>query len=255
MVDALTRRDMHDIGLTLVRLQDLDSGIMRLRKRLDEMPEMHAVVQTRAKKRQVESLKVKSKELLSRFEREVARIDDECSGLREKIDAEQRKIMSGEVTNPKELLNITREMDALRRRREKLEMEQVSLMERAEKAKQQLDQVQEALQKLESREEQLIEVFKKVGGELQVDIAEQLQERDKALAELPEDLAAKYESLKESKDQLAVGQLQGETCTACRMSLPADAVRVLLMGSAVGVCPACRRMLVVIDAGDGEPVA
>lgn len=251
----MTRRDMHDVGLILVRLQDLDSGIMRLRKRLDEMPEMHAVVQTRAKKRQVESLKTKAKELLSRLEREVARVDDECSGLSGKIDAEQRKIMSGDVTNPKELFNITREMDALKRRREKLEMEQVSLMERAEKARQQLDQVQAALQKLESKEAELIEVFKKVGGELQADIAAQLQERDRTLAELPEELGARYEALREAKDQLALGQLQGDTCTACRMSLPADAVRVLLAGPAVGVCPACRRMLVVIDAGDGEPVA
>lgn len=250
MVDALTRRDLHDVGVTLARLQDLDCEIMRLRKRLDDMPEMHAVIQVRAKKRQVESLKVKSETLVSRLEREVARIDDECSGLTAKIDAEQHKIMSGEVANPKELFNITREMDALKRRREKLEMEQVTLMDRADKAKQQFEQVYSALQKLEVREEKLIEVFKKVGGDFQVDIEKQLHERSKIVAKLPEEFVARYESLKETKDDFAVGQLQEGTCTACRIALPADSVRELLSGPAVGDCPACRRMLVMIDAGE-----
>ncbi len=47
-----------------------------------------------------------------------------------------------------------------------------------------------------------------------------------------------YEALRESKGGVGVGQLDGDTCTACRMSLPAERIRELTSGPDVGDLPA-----------------
>ena len=62
-------------------------------------------------------------------------------------------------------------------------------------------------------------------------------------------LLAQYEAARESKGGVGVGRLDGDSCSACRMSLPAERISELAAGPDVGVCPHCHR-LIVVRAGD-----
>jgi len=235
----------------LLQLQELDTELLRLQKRLDDMPEMHAIVATRKKRAEVEGLLGKAQMLTSRIERDIARIDDECAGLNSKIDTEQAKVMSGTVTNPKELVSITREMDALKRRRDKLELEEVQLMEKAETASGQMGKIRLALDTLSAREEKETAAFVEVGSKIQLEIANQQKKRADVAAILSEALLERYEATKNVKEGVAVGQLEKNACTACRMQLPAEKVQELRKGPIIAACPACRRILIVDLGGDG----
>ena len=141
--------------------------------------------------------------------------------------------------------SITREMDGLRRRRDKMEMESLSLMERADKARGQAVTIDEALAQLAAKESALVAQFQSVGGELQTHIATLESQRVHLAASLPADLLGRYEAARESKGGVGVGELDDTACTACRMVLPAERVRELQGGPDVGVCPQCRRLIVV----------
>jgi predicted nucleic acid-binding Zn-ribbon protein len=234
----------------LLKLQELDLDISRSEKRLDELPEKRAILDVRAKQREVAALKAKADILVSKLESELKRLQDETAALDEKIAGEQRKIMSGQINDHKQVQNISRELDSLRRRKDKLEMETLQVMERIEKANAQGVKVDEAIAKLAERDVAYVERFKERGGELQSRIAEETRRRGDLAGKLEPGLLTQYECLRTAKSGIAVGRLEGgESCSACRMSLPTGAVAALQAGPDVGICPQCHR-LIIIRGGD-----
>ena len=227
----------------LLQLQSIDLEVMRSKKRLDELPEKAAILAARAKQRQVTELKAKADMLVRKLEAELKARQDEISTLTAKIDAEQTKIM--QTTDHRAVQSYTREMDGLRRRVDKLEMESLQYMERIDKAKTQVSTIDSALQDLAAKEAGLIERFKVVGGEIQSHIAKQEADRSTVAASISADILAKYETSRETKAGVGVGRLVKDSCTACHMSLPAERIRDLESGPDIGTCPQCRRLIVV----------
>lgn len=236
----------------LLELQDVDLEILRTEKRLDEMPEKRSILETRKKTREVTELRAKAEVLVSRLGAAVSKHEDECSMLDTKIAEEQAKLMSGDVTNPKEVVHITREMDALKRRKDKLEMEEIELMERVEKAKGQVEKVDAALGQLAAKESALTDQFKSKGSEMMAEIEALRKRRDQLAGIVDAKTLETYESLRASKSGVGVGRLDGVMCTACRMDLPAERVAALKSGPDIATCPQCHRLIVVVPVGDGE---
>lgn len=232
----------------LLALQDADVEILRAVKRLEDLPEKRAILTIRAKAREVGSMHEKAQLLVRKLEAEIKARQDEIALLNEKLEAEQNKVMG--TADHRQVQALTREMDGLRRRVDKLEMECMQYMERVDKAKVQVTTIDSAIQSLGAQEAELIEHFKAAGGELQTEIAK-LQRRRKKLASAvnPETLT-RYEEIRKAKGGVGVGRLEGESCTACRMGLPAERVRDLNAGPDVGICPQCRRLIVVRSQED-----
>jgi predicted nucleic acid-binding Zn-ribbon protein len=233
----------------LLELQAIDVDILRATKRLDELPEKRAILETRAKQREVGSMREKAQMLVTKLDSEIKARQDEISMLSEKIAAEQVKVM--ETSDHRAVQSITREMDGLKRRVDKLEMETLQYMERAEKARAQVATIDDALAKIAVRESELIERFRAVGGAVQDEIAALSARRTATAAQISPALLTRYDQAREAKGGVGVGRLVDGACTACRMGLPAARVSELLSGPDVGVCPECKR-LIVVRGGDDE---
>jgi uncharacterized protein len=228
---------------SLLALQDLDIEIMRAKKRLDELPEKRDILVVRQKQRDVTDLHGKADLLLKKLAADLKAHQDEIAVLSEKIAAEQAKVMA--TADHRAVQSITREMDGLRRRQDKMEMESLQIMERIDKAAAQRDKIDEALAQLADKDAGLVERFKAVGMALQEDIADMERRRAETAASIEAGLVSRYDQMRESKGGVGVGRLDGDTCTACRMTLPAERIHALEAGDDVGVCPQCRRLLVV----------
>lgn len=232
-------------GETLVALMEQDLGIARAGKALDELPEKRAVLQLRKRLREIEAVRDKAQAYCHKTDALITRSNDEATSIQAKIDTEQAKVLSGEVTNPKELQHLTRELDALKRRKDAVEYEELGLMEKAEAGQEQLAKVVAALAEGAAKEAALIEEFKAKGGELQTEIVRLKESREKLAQQLPAALRSRYESLRESKHGIAVGVLKGSLCSACRTQIPAHEAQALHAGPEIAECPNCRRILVL----------
>ncbi len=241
-----------DPAVALRRLQDIDLELRRAQKRLDEMPEKRAIIKIRRKIADVERLKAKAEELVARHRQSLQRLQDENAQLTEKLESEQKRVISGEITNPKEIQHMTREIDSLKRRSEKMEIDSLAMMEKVEKAQSQVEKVDKALEQLAAQEKEMLDEFSEKGGSLQADIKKLERERKKITADLPADLLERYESLREAKSGIGVGVLLGNACSACRMELPAEVVIELRAGDSITVCPACHRLLIILPEEDSE---
>lgn len=234
-----------DVPTALIALQTCDLEMRRAAKLLDELPEKRAILETRHKAEEVRQLKAKAEELVHRLERAIAANTDEVAALDEKIAGVQKTLDAGQVTNPKEVHNLSREMDALKRREDKLDNDTLSLMERLEKAREQVAKVDTALQRLSDRESELIASYRLKGGEVQSDLEAHKKQRVELAALVGEELLARYEAAAAAKGGIGAAKLLEVTCSACRVELPAERLRELREGPDVGLCPNCRRLLVV----------
>lgn len=232
-------------GEKLVALQEQDLAITRAEKSLDELPEKMAVLQLRKRLKDIEGVRAKAEAYCRKAEALVSKSNDEAATIQVKIDAEQAKVLSGEIGNPKELQSLARELDALKRRKDAIEYEELGLMEKAESGRAQLDKVEAALAEGSAKEAALIEEYKAKGGQLNAEIAGMKKRRDKLASELSGQLLRQYEATREAKHGIGVGRLEGDMCTACRTQIPASKAQALGAGPEIAECPNCKRILVV----------
>lgn len=234
-----------DVSRILLDLQARDLALVRAHKRLDEMPEKRAILAARHKIAEIEVLLERTEKVGRVLDATLRKHEDSSAAIGEKIDHEQAKLLSGEVTHPKELQNISRELASLTKQREALDADILAHMEKREAAQHQSDKVQAAIQGGRAKEAQMVADFQHKGADLLAEIEALKKERDALAAKLPADLRSTYARLLESKHGMAVGVLEGRTCSACRIELPGERLHALQNGPEIAECPSCHRLLIV----------
>jgi predicted nucleic acid-binding Zn-ribbon protein len=162
-----------------------------------------------------------------------------------KIEPFEKKLYEGSVHNPKELEDLQKEIDSLKRRRSQLDDEALAAME----------QVEEAQQALRGAQLELEELERDLGAE-QVELHDRKEQLERELAELearrveqaPEvdgSLMPLYERLAAVRQGRAVAKVVGGACQGCRISLPMNLVQRARAGKDIVQCSSCERILYV----------
>ena len=178
--------------------------------------------------------------------RQQKKIDDEVELLKEKRDGFDAKLYGGTVTNPGELQDLQKEIDALGRRISLLEDQELEIME-------QVEPVEALLVELQATVEQRRAVLADSEVRLTAAEAEVLAEidaetelRQVAVAPVPADLLSEYASLRGGAGGIGVSRLIGSQCGGCHLTLSAMEVARLrkLPDGEVAHCDECGRILV-----------
>lgn len=236
-----------DTAHALIELQERDLTIARLEKQLDEMPEKRSILAARTKLAEIEKLKGRWEAAVHAVDVSTKALEDQIAGITAKMDTEQAKLVSGDVTNPKELQAVSKELDSLRRRREALETEELDQMGKRENGAGQVAKIEAALVEGHRREAELTDRFKQHGGELLREIESEKQARAALRAAIAPDILQRYDAARERHGS-AVGVLTQGRCSACRVNLPSMKVSALEAGPDVNTCPSCARVLIVRGA-------
>lgn len=234
----------------LIALGEHDLAITRAERALDELPEKRAILKLRRRLEEIQGALESARVYREKADRLVARSVDETSGVTEKIEVEQARVSSGEISNPRELQAVTMEIDALSRRRSALEEETLALMEKSEAGAAQVARVEAAIEEGQAKESELIASFRAKGGKLQTELERLKTERDRLMASVSAPVRARYEELLKTKHGIAVGVLSDGVCSVCRTELPAERAQSLEAGPPLGECPNCRRILVIRTDAD-----
>ena len=226
----------------LYELQKVDSALDEAKRKFQ------ALDQGKAEKAAAES----AREIAERS----SRSRDESAGDLKDAELEQQavekkrkdyetKLYSGKVTSPKELMDIQHEIEALGRQRGLLDERILTLMEQVETRKAEAEEAERNLSAVQAALSEKVAAYRTVGRELAVRIDTLTKRRAEMAPGIPAPLLKRYESIRAHKHGVGIAKLEGNSCDACKTSLPANLVRRATDTDSLELCENCGRILFV----------
>jgi uncharacterized protein len=230
----------------LLDLQELDSRADLLRHqrrslpetaRLAELTEARALTDDRARDTRIE---------VDDLAVEQAKVDADVEQVKTRRERDQQRIDQGVISNPKDIQRMQQEMVSLERRITSLEDDEIEVMERAEEVQRTLDAL---IAQLADTDAEIADLTAKRDGHL-AEIDEALGELDARrgpiVADLPADLLALYDRLRESKGGVGAALLRARRCAGCNLDLDHAEVATIRAAADDEVvrCDDCSRILV-----------
>lgn len=230
----------------LLDVQDRDVHLEQLQHRRETLDDRAALASQLATRSHLSLELAEVAEQLSVQLRSQKKIEDEVSVIESKAATETRKLNSGTVTAPREIQSLSDEIDALGRRQRTLEDQELEIMEAVETLAGEVDALTSMRDAAAAEADRLRAAIDEQVHVIDDEIASITVERDAAVAEIPDELLARYDKLRAKLDGVAVARLEGDRCLGCHVSLPAmevDAARHAAP-DAVVIHEDCGRILV-----------
>ncbi len=236
-----------DITL-LKKLQKVDRKVATAKKEFEELPHRKAILEVRKNKDDVLRKKVQVQDMLDEAEGSLSTLAQEDEVLAQKQDdiAETLAEVQGDY---RAVTSHTRELDGVRKRREKISVELARIEEKINKINPVMKQVMQALGSLEQKEAELIASFQKTGGSLRTAIAEGEKTREELSKLVDPAVLQVYEQTRERCGGVALATLNGTACGTCRASFDQGKLSKIRSEAPLATCPACHRILIVEEEG------
>jgi predicted nucleic acid-binding Zn-ribbon protein len=229
----------------LLDLQAIDTTLAQLAHRRRTLPE-HAELEALARRLSaLEDERVRAQVAVDDLDRDIARMEKDVDQVRARKERDQARLTLG--SGPaRELEALQHELASLNRRQTELEDTELELMEQRETAQGVLDGIQERL--TATRDTRAATEQRR--AQALADIAKEeefkLGARRPLAADLPEDLIALYDKIREVSGGLGAALLTGGRCGGCRLDLSgADRARIRVSApDEVVRCEECRRIMI-----------
>lgn len=205
----------------LLSLAEVDAELNRLQHRRRTLPELEEIGRAEADLRSKRDGLVATQTSLGDLDRESKRLETEIDHLRAR-EKRDRGLMDA-ATSAKQVEELQHELETLARRQGILEDELLETMEQREAVETEIERARADAGEAERR---LQEATDRRDAELaDIDSAEvkRRAEREVITAELPAELLALYERIRENKG-IGAGPLEERRCGACRIELDRSAL-------------------------------
>ncbi len=211
---------MIDFGV-LLDVQDHDTRAEQVRHRRASLPQRNELARIGAELATLETAEAEVSARRHELARQEKRFEDEAALVEAKAASENRRLYSGEITNPKELQAIEVEIASLKRRQTELEDEAILLMEQIEPVDGELAALDDRMAALRTAQTAATEELAAAEAEADAELVTVLDERAALAASLDADLLATYERVQAQLRGVAVSRLVGNTCDGCHLALSA----------------------------------
>ena len=226
----------------LFQLQSLDStigdAILRLKEIQLQLNDKSSLEKSLTVLDAIKNGHERAKRLQRETERETQRLEERRSQI-------NKKIYSGEITNPRELSAFEDEITNLSALIERADDTLLLQMEES-------DKYDDGLEKASTKHEAVRKQHESLSGELQTE-REQLAaliERDTPVRDTTRNLLSAetlriYDNIRKSRDGIAVSSVESNRCSTCRINIPLQMIQKLKSTSEFVYCNSCRRILLM----------
>ncbi len=228
----------------LLDVQAIDTALAQLAHKRKNLPE-HAELDRLARELSaLEDERVRVQVGVDDLDRDIARLDKDVDQVRVRAAKDQARLDVG--TGPaRELEALQHELGTLARRQSELEDAELELMEQRESAQGVLDEVEARLTATRDTRAEVERRRNEILAELARDEEFRRSGRAPLVADLPADLVALYEKIREQSG-IGAALLRAGRCGGCRLEL-AGSERARVKAAApdeVVRCEECRRILI-----------
>lgn len=230
--------------LRLLELQRVDSTIDRLEGRLRNLPEQAALdaleARLAAQDAEIAERQAALEDALTRQKR----LDHEVDTLGQKISAESNRLYSGVVKNAKELSDLSREVEALKRRKEFLEDNDLVVMEEREGIEKELAALTADRSALVAEIDKARALRDSASGEVGVLLAAGQAERATQLPGVDPELKELYDRIRSTHSGVGIAGMVEGVCQGCHVRLPFQEAEAVRTATGIVRCDECQRLLV-----------
>lgn len=241
--DAGPRADLD----ALLRLQEVETTIRRLERRLSELPEQAELDVVLDEANRLKARVDANRVDMDLLDSEIRRAEGEIDLLSQRKDAEQARMYGGDIKSPKELQAIRAEISGVEGRMGEIEGAALEKMEQREELSATVEEIDARREELSGDIERLTDRRDEAAKEILAELAESRVARDRERQQVPDDVLERYERAKERHGGVGVGALDGGICTACRLELTPLERNDARADGPLTTCPQCQRLLVVLD--------
>lgn len=231
---------MNDALKNLYNLQEIDSRILVAKKALAAL-DNGAGTKEQANKADAELREATDQ--LRTLETEMKDCELSLKTLEVKKQNYTRRMYAGEVSNPKELESMEKEIAMLDRNGDKLETRILELMDAIQEQKQTVSAIESRLDQLKTDLAAKVEVFNSKSNELNEVISKATEARVPVAATVDEILLRRYESLRARMNGIALAKVENDRCGVCHVALTPYSVRILKDEEEPSLCESCGRIL------------
>lgn len=236
----------------LLDLQAEDTAIAQLQHRRRSIPELAAIADARAVRARLSESLIGVGTEVADLQLEVDKAEADLVPVRERRARDEQRVGDGVLTDPKQLNAMLDEIQHLGGRISDLEDIALDAMERLEAATNTQEQLTAERTDLEHSMRALIASRDEQAAILDAEIAVHQRTRDEIAADMPSDLLALYERIRDKSGGLGAAALRGRRCSGCQL----EATPIALAGYAAADpdevlrCEECERVLVRVPAGN-----
>ncbi|HEX5741157.1 MAG TPA: C4-type zinc ribbon domain-containing protein [Pilimelia sp.] len=229
----------------LLDLQAVDTALAQLDHRRRHLPEHAALDAAALEASRQEDARVRAQVTVDDLDRDIARLEADVAQVRARRAKDEDRLAGGGLP-ARELTALQHEVTSLQRRQSDLEDQELELMEQRETAQGALDEVRRRLE--QARAERDAAQARRDAALAAIDKDEQFQRlaRGPAVADLPADLLALYDRVREACGGLAAAPIHAGRCGGCRIEF-SGSERARIRAAApdeVIRCEDCRRIMV-----------
>lgn len=227
----------------LVELQQVDMQIIRARHAAEAIPEAAQIQQVRSKLKDLARRTTKITGLLKDQQLEVEDNAGRRRTLTDRVDA--MNLENATSTDFRRVRDNNAELERIAKRLEKVDFNQSKAQAEAERLEGLLSQAEQLKGQLEAREAELLEAYRASAQSIKEDLTRLMGERASLTSSISPELLARYQASSKAHGQVGVCQLEGGSCTGCRVQLQPSQIDALRLGPDISACPVCGRMMVV----------
>lgn len=209
----------------------------------------------------------------TRLEEEIAALEGELAGLRaeqaaadqENLDAElelkslqekkdrfQGQLYSGNVSNPRQLSDLHKEVGMLGREIGKIEDRMLVIMETLDSQRTEITARETRLGEAKGELASVRADYEQKSDRLRSEIAELESQRNGLAPRVGAHLLKRYEQIRARMGNLALVRVTGTTCPGCQIALPSDTLKAMKAGKPGPTCDNCGRMLASAEGDKTE---
>lgn len=226
----------------LLRLSEVDLEIGHIKLEITKAIESKELVELRTKQSELAGELIEARTVVENLQSSQRRADDDLHLVEERINKDKDRL--SQTSSPKDAQGLQSEIESLLRRKSELEDAELELLAELESAEAILSDVsgrkEENAKELDALQQEIqvkIDDLKSRGRKLNAD-------REILVSKITDEVLKKYSAL--VARQVAVGQIENRSCTACRMGLTANVIDSInaLSEDEVGTCPECQSFIV-----------
>jgi predicted nucleic acid-binding Zn-ribbon protein len=226
----------------LYALQQIDAQLAREKRRYREVQESlgesEELVEARAAHMEAQAALSSARGRLRDHELE-------AEGVTQKLRETEERLYGGRVRNPKELSDLQRESEYLKRRRSALEEDVLEEMMAVERLAAQAEAATERHTQVEAAWSSENADLSAEYDALRQELTELLSKRKSVARHVDESDMAEYDALRRLRGGVAVVAVRNDTCQVCHVQVPMRDVERARDGEMFMYCSGCERILYV----------